>query len=178
MQGGETMGDDLRQLLDRELIKETKARYFRYMDTKQWDKWRTCFTDDCRFEMSKDIDDPDEWVRYVAGNVHGARTAHHGHMPEITFTGTDTARVIWAMYDIVEFSEAADGFARFGHYEADEGRGFVGFGYYEEEYRRVGDEWKISFMRLTRLRVDALLGEPGRSMEIPNDRRPSLDWLP
>jgi hypothetical protein len=97
-------------------------------------------------------------------------------MPEIAFTGPDSARVIWAMHDLVELPE---GFGGFGHYEAAErSRGFAGYGHYEEEYRRVGAEWKISFMRLTRLRVDALTGEPGPSMEIPDDRRPSLDWLP
>jgi 3-phenylpropionate/cinnamic acid dioxygenase small subunit len=176
------MADDLRQLLDRELIKETKARYFRYLDTKQWDKWRACFTDDCRFEMSTDVDDPDEWVHYVSNNIHATRTAHHGHMPEITFIATDTARVIWAMYDFVEFSDVVNGdqgFVGFGHYQtADRSHGFVGYGYYEEEYRRVGNEWKISFMRLTRLRVDPLVGEPSQPMEVPDNRRPALEWLP
>jgi hypothetical protein len=176
------MTDVVRQLLDRELIKETKARYFRYIDTKQWDKWRTCFTDDCRFEMSKDFTDPDEWVRYVSTNIADARTAHHGHMPEITFIDQDRARGIWAMYDIVEFPAIADtagGFRGFGHYATPENaRGFMGCGHYEDEYRRVGEEWKISFMRLTRLRVDSLLQGSGRPMDIPANRLPSLEWLP
>ena len=174
--------DAVRQLLDREQIKETKARYFRYMDTKQWERWRRCFTDDCRFEMSTDIDDPDEWVRYVATNVGAARTAHHGHMPEITFTGEDTARVIWAMYDLVEFPASTEGRWRLRRLRPLRRRRALArlrrFGHYEEEYRRVGDEWRISFMRLTRLRVDALVGEPARPMAIPDDRRPSLDWMP
>jgi 3-phenylpropionate/cinnamic acid dioxygenase small subunit len=34
-------------LEDVEQIKELKARYFRFFDTKQWDRWRGLFTDDC-----------------------------------------------------------------------------------------------------------------------------------
>lgn len=33
-------------LLDLEAIKVLKARYFRAMDTKQWDELRSCFTQD------------------------------------------------------------------------------------------------------------------------------------
>jgi hypothetical protein len=158
------MTDEVRRLLDREAIKETKARYFRYIDTKQWDKWRTVFTDDARFESSKDWDNPDEFVRDVSTALREASTVHQGHMPEITFTGPDTARVLWAMFDLVEQPALQDG-----------RRGIVGFGHYEEEYRRVGDEWKISFLRLTRLRVDPLLGEHPPTDAI--ERRHSPDWL-
>lgn len=34
--------------------------------------------------------------------------------------------------------------------------GFWGYGHYEEEYRQVDGAWKFSFLRLTRLRIDAL----------------------
>jgi hypothetical protein len=158
------MTDEMRQLLDREAIKETKARYFRFIDTKQWERWRTVFTDDARFESSKVWDDPDSFVRDVSTSLAPTRTIHHGHMPEITFTGPDTARVIWAMFDIVEQPQVSDG-----------QRGIIGYGHYEEEYRRVGDEWKISFLRLTRLRVDALTGEHPPTH--PIERAHSPAWL-
>jgi 3-phenylpropionate/cinnamic acid dioxygenase small subunit len=29
-----------------ESIKQLKARYYRYLDTKDWDRWRDVFTDD------------------------------------------------------------------------------------------------------------------------------------
>src|SRR4051812_25836145 len=103
------MSDEVRRLLDREAIRETKARYFRFIDTKQWDKWRTVFTDDARFESSKDWDNPDDFVRDVSTALQPTRTVHQGHMPEITFTGPDTARVIWAMFDLVEQPEVTDG---------------------------------------------------------------------
>ena len=33
-----------------EHVRAAKARYCRYVDTKQWDKLSSLFTDDCRFE--------------------------------------------------------------------------------------------------------------------------------
>jgi len=158
------MSDDARRLLDREAIKETKARYFRFIDTKQWERWRTVFTDDARFESSKEWDDPDSFVRDVSAALADARTVHHGHMPEITFTGPGTARVVWAMFDLVEWPAIRGG-----------ERGIVGYGHYEEEYRRVGEEWKISFLRLTRLREDPLLGEHQPTHAIQRVHSPA--WL-
>jgi hypothetical protein len=156
---------DVQELLDREAIKETKARYFRFVDTKQWDRWRTLFVDNVRVESANVWDDADAFVEFTANALVGARTVHHGHMPEITFTGPDTARAIWAMVDFVEFDQPRDGW-----------RGLVGYGHYEEEYRRVGGEWKISFLRLTRLRVDPLLGDVGPTD--PVERRHDPEWLP
>jgi SnoaL-like domain len=155
---------ELGQLLDREMIKETKARYFRFMDTKQWERWRTVFTDDAKFESSKVWDSPESFVHDVSTSLSTARTVHHGHMPEIAFTDPDTARVIWAMYDFVEQREVTNDW-----------RGIVGYGHYEEEYRRVGDEWKISFLRLTRLRVDPLMGEHAPTSPITRVHSPT--WL-
>jgi hypothetical protein len=160
------MDDDVQRLLDREAIKETKARYFRYLDTKQWQLLRSLFTDDARLQATHaEWDDMDQWIHDLAEMLGPARTVHQGHMPEITFTGADTARVIWAMHDFVEFPEVVDG-----------RRGFVGFGHYEEEYRRTSDGWKITFLRLTRLRLDPLLGVHPPTDPVP--RTTTLDWLP
>src|SRR4029450_11162839 len=104
---------DVQMLPDREAIKETKARYFRYLDTKQWDRLRSVFTDDAKFQPSgvktvegqppmADPDGPDDFVRSVSAILATRRTVHHGHMPEIRFTGPDTAEVICAMFDIVD----------------------------------------------------------------------------
>ena len=41
----------LQQLLDIEQIKQLKARYFRLMDTKQWDDWGMVFATDCVMEV-------------------------------------------------------------------------------------------------------------------------------
>jgi uncharacterized protein (TIGR02246 family) len=128
-----------------EEIKQLKARYFRLMDTKQWDEWADVFTPDVSV-----------WVQDVPGTTHSGRsefvamvrasldtavTAHHGHMPEIEVTGPDTARGIWAMFDYIQFPEPKTT--------------LQGFGHYHEEYQRDADgRWRIRSLRLHRLSVD------------------------
>jgi uncharacterized protein (TIGR02246 family) len=138
--------DQLRRLLDIEEIKQLKARYFRYLDTKRWDAWGTVFTPDAVMEVPEaDMVNHgrDEVVRAVSTALEGTRTVHHGHMPEIVITGPDTARGTWAMSDFVEWQSAGDQRA-----------GLRGYGHYLEEYVRQDGEWRIARLRLERLRVD------------------------
>ena len=89
-----------------------------------------------------------EIITNVSGALVGARTCHHGHMPEIEITGDGTARGIWAMFDYVEWDRAA-GRTRVG---------LQGYGHYREEYKREDGEWRIARTRLERLRIDWLGG--------------------
>jgi hypothetical protein len=162
----------LRDLLDIEAIKQLKARYFRFVDTKQWDRLREVFTDDVRIfvggHLTGPADSPDAFVRSVATHLDGVRSVHLGYLPEIEVAGDGTARGIWAMHDELEFPA--------GHREYSESRPRRrGFGYYEEEYRREPDGWRISFVRVTRLRIDRLPGglTPAEDGQMP----PTLDWL-
>ncbi|HTZ23833.1 MAG TPA: nuclear transport factor 2 family protein, partial [Streptosporangiaceae bacterium] len=46
--------------------------------------------------------------------------------------------------------------------DPDQHRAFQGFGHYHEEYRRDGDgQWRISRLRLSRLRVDEVTPSSG-----------------
>jgi hypothetical protein len=147
------MTDDtgsLRRLLDIEEIKALKARYFRLMDQKRWDDWAQVFGLDAVME----VPEADMVVRGRAAIVEsvstaltGARTVHHGHMPEIEITGDDTARGTWAMSDYVEWER--DGERRVG---------LQGYGHYLEEYGREDGAWRIQHLHLARLRVDPLEG--------------------
>jgi len=125
-----------------ERIKQLKARYFRLLDTKQWDDWRECFSDDFRglYEgPHPDIEfsSREEMVALNRDMLAEVPTVHQGHTPEIELTGPDTAAGIWAMYDRVEM----------------EGAAFEGWGHYNERYCKVDGEWKISRIHLTRLKV-------------------------
>jgi hypothetical protein len=136
------------QLLDIEQIKQLKARYFRLMDTKRWDDWGLVFTKDCVMEVPEANmvnNGRAAIVTNVSTALTGARTVHHGHMPEIEITGDATARGVWAMFDYVEFPEQ-DGTRA----------GLQGYGHYHEEYVREDGAWRIARVRLERLRVDGL----------------------
>ncbi|MGH8985666.1 MAG: nuclear transport factor 2 family protein [Acidimicrobiia bacterium] len=142
----------LQRLLDIEDIKRLKARYFRALDHQDWGEFANVFALDAHLEVPEgnmSEHGRDAVVASVSGVLEGARTVHHGHMPEIELTGTDTARGVWAVSDYVEFPVA-------------EGRdrvGLQGYGYYTEEYVREDGEWRIKRLHLSRLRVDPLAGK-------------------
>ncbi|MBV8981946.1 MAG: nuclear transport factor 2 family protein [Acidimicrobiia bacterium] len=140
------MSDPLQQLLDIEAIKQLKARYFRCMDTKDWSGFRDVFTDDAVLEAEGRVREGGENIAgFISKLLADVVTVHHGHMPEITLTGPDTATGVWAMFDYVEFPD---------HPEAS----FRGYGHYAEEYVRGDGGWRIRHLTLTRLRVDPLGG--------------------
>lgn len=124
-------------------IKRLKASYFRYIDLHWWDQLRALFTDDAEFdigESSSKPSTPDEFVASVGRHLSEAATVHHGHMPEIDIVDDTHARGIWAMYDQVE-PATTSGFPA-----------LTGFGHYTEEYRKIDGRWRISRLRLTRLK--------------------------
>jgi hypothetical protein len=144
-------GSAAERLVEIEAIKQLKARYFRFLDTKNWASFAGLFTPDAELDVTDDAG-PDEGrvsggaeiAALIERAVGTARTVHHGHMPEIELTGLDSANGIWSMSDIVEWP-------------AQEGRaGIVGYGHYIETYRKLDGEWRISSMKLARLRVDPL----------------------
>lgn len=156
-----------------EAIRSLKARYCRYIDTKQWDRLRGLFGRSARFEgfgSAPDGADADAFVAGVSARLAKAVSVHHCHTPEIVFLAPDRARGVWAMQDHLEWPEAIR------LKEAPEVRGFIGFGHYEEAYVREDGTWKMDFLRLTRLRIDPL----PLDVAFPDPtalRRASPDWL-
>jgi 3-hydroxyisobutyrate dehydrogenase-like beta-hydroxyacid dehydrogenase len=141
------LGTPWSRLEDVEAIKQLKARYFRFIDTKDWGAFRDLFTDDCKHLLPQEASVPymsnDEYLPMMQATLDRGVTTHHGHMPEITFTSPTEAEGIWAMSDYVQT-------------ESDRGRVSIkGWGYYYETYRRCEDgAWRISSKRNERLRLD------------------------
>ena len=129
-----------------EAIKKLKASYFRNLDTKNWEGFRTVFTSDfvsdTRASGGKVIHGADDFVSFVKHTLASATTVHHGHMPEIELISDDSARGVWAMEDLVRFVGCID---------------LRGYGHYHEEYKKTEGQWQISYSKLTRLRLDLRL---------------------
>jgi uncharacterized protein (TIGR02246 family) len=129
-------------LVDIEEIKQLKARYFRLMDTGQWEAWAEVFAEDASLRWGPEegaiVHGRDRIVKSVRRILKDAVTVHHGHMPEIEILSSDRARGIWSMFDHVDTPEFE----------------LRGFGHYEEEYVKRDGRWVIHRLVLTRLRED------------------------
>jgi uncharacterized protein (TIGR02246 family) len=128
---------------DVEAIKRLKARYFRTMDTKDWDGMRSVFADDVVVDTTGSggsvVTGADEFVGFLQQTLEGAITVHHGHMPEIHLTSATTADGIWALQDTVIWPN---------------GTRLDGFGHYYESYALAEGEWRITRLTLTRLHME------------------------
>jgi uncharacterized protein (TIGR02246 family) len=135
---------------DIDAIKQLKARYFRNLDTKDWDGFRQVFTDDVVIDTSDSggeiISGADTLLAYLAEVLAGTITVHHGHMPEIALTGDTTATGIWALQDIILWPN---------------GMRLDGYGHYHETYEKVDGAWRIASSTLTRLHVDFVMPDAG-----------------
>ena len=133
---------------DVEAIRRLKARYFRTMDTKDWDGMRQVFTDDAghRHERRRRRRraGADEFMAFLEEALGGTVTVHQGHMPEIDLTSETTATGIWALNDIVIWAN---------------GVRLDGYGHYHETYEKGADGWRIKSSKLTRLHTDFVIPE-------------------
>ncbi|WP_304110176.1 nuclear transport factor 2 family protein [Mycolicibacterium bacteremicum] len=133
---------------DLEAIRQLKARYCRFLDTKDYEAWKRLFAEDVVVKLDMAISSGgadgqtapplrglDEFVPVVLGGVEHAQTKHHVHTPEITLTSDTTASAIWAMEDLLLFADGGELF---------------GAGHYHETYEKRGGDWVITSLHLTR----------------------------
>ncbi|MGX1811162.1 nuclear transport factor 2 family protein [Nocardia sp. NPDC055321] len=156
----------LTELLEREAIKELKARYCRFLDTKDESGWRTVFTSDVTVRTdltvgtaaeparSFTLDGVEAFVAGVLETLAEVATVHHCHTPEITLTSPTTATGIWAMADWLALPD---------------GNELRGAGRYHETYVKTGGEWRISSLHLIRTVVRTGEGFPV-GIELPANR--------
>ena len=134
---------------DIEAIKQLKARYFRTMDSKDWEGMRRVFTDHVRIDTSQAggnvVTGADEFIEFLRNTLTGSVTVHHGHMPEIELTSDTTATGIWALQDTIVWPN---------------GTRLEGYGHYHETYQRVDGQWLIESSTLTRLHTDFISPKP------------------
>ena len=128
---------------DIEAIRQLKARYFRLMDTKDWDGLAQVFADDVMIDVTGEgggvTHSVAEYIPFLRANIENVITVHHGHMPEIELTSPTTATGIWALEDQLWWPDG--GPLKHMH----------GFGHYHETYEKTDGVWRITSMTITRL---------------------------
>ncbi|MFZ3395519.1 nuclear transport factor 2 family protein [Rhodococcus sp. 7Tela_A2] len=154
-----SLGPAERALAIREIENVFAAR-LRIMDTKQWDLYGSVHTEDVvseTFGASVDGESDgrpavvgrDALRRAIEGVLDGPvpiTSVHHGHTPEIVLTSDVTATGVWAMEDMLWWTNGATE------------EHLHGYGHYHETYRKVGGVWLIAYRNLARLRVDQTPG--------------------
>jgi hypothetical protein len=130
-----------------EEIKTLKSRYFRFIDTKQWDGYRELFAAD--FAVVDDAGNPlmrggQTFAANVEAHLTSAVTMHTGHSPDIEILSPTTAKAVWGVHDILmwEKGDPRDGFKK-----------IIGWGYYHETYRKDEGRWRIDTWRLKRVNL-------------------------
>lgn len=131
-------------LWDLEQLRQLKARYFRAVDTKDWDLLAQVLAPDAVLEVAGGRrEGRDEILSVMSTRLAPLVTVHHGHMPELTLTGPDSATGVWAMDDLLvgPIEPGGPSLRR------------QGYGHYHERYERRDGEWRIVHLRLVRIEV-------------------------
>jgi hypothetical protein len=132
-------------LSDRDAIAELKARYFRFIDTKDWARFHGLFTVDAHIDTSVDggpiFDNTDLFVGFLINTLNDVVTVHQGHMQELQLTSPTTATGVWELEDLLRFP-------------TDPATNAHGYGNYREIYSKVDGQWLIASLQLTRYRMD------------------------
>lgn len=144
--------DPLQELVELEALRRLKARYFYYMDTKDWDNWLALFLPDAslHWDLAVSTRGADGKTTGHVGienitqhvvweNLDKTSSVHQGHTPILELISETEARGIWAMEDLVVGPHRPT---------------THGFGHYHETYRKVDGEWRIATLHLTRLRLE------------------------
>ncbi|SPM35719.1 3-phenylpropionate/cinnamic acid dioxygenase, small subunit [Mycobacterium rhizamassiliense] len=131
-----------------EELRQLKARYCRFLDTKDVESWRGVFTPDLVVTLdmavgvagadpqtAAPIEGVDNFVPMVLGGLEGVATVHHCHTPELALTSATTATGIWAMEDMLFFADGGQ---------------LHGAGHYHETYEKRDGCWRIKTLHLTR----------------------------
>ena len=137
----------LQQLSDVEDIKQLKHRYFRSIDTGNEADLTSVFTEDVTIDYRgggyrAKLQGRQNMVDFIGSAFNSDIVAqHHGHCPEISFTGPDSAEGTWYLEDrFIDPIRQED---------------TIGTAIYRDRYARTADGWKIAHSEYG---LSALLG--------------------
>jgi hypothetical protein len=149
--------EDLERLIAIEEIKTLKARYWRGVDTKDFDMLRGVFAEHAEIDFRSDgfdsgagpgvLPDAETFARHTLAILEGVVTMHHGHAPDIAFLSDEEATGFWPMED---------------HLWVEAGRSKLpfkelnGYGHYHDRYVKTVQGWRISATTLKRVHVETI----------------------
>ncbi len=125
-----------------ELIKQLKSRYFRLLDTANFEELRNAFSEKPGIHYRSPsyehkYDNWDDIEAFLKESFSATKFGiHTGHHPEITVNG-NTATGIWYLHD--KFVSLDDNIT------------FEGSAIYQDKYIKENGEWKIAFSEYDRL---------------------------
>lgn len=133
-----------------EQVQASKARYCRYVDTKQWDAFSALFIArpailiyDAADELIVSFDAREAFVAVCRDYLQGAQSIHQVHNDELTQVSGTEIRAIWSMEDYLIFPEASDAAdTRPARHH--------GYGHYHETWVLEAGAWRIARLELRR----------------------------
>lgn len=133
-----------------EQVRASKARYCRYVDTKQWDAFATLFVAapeiliyDVADQLIVAFAAREDFVAACRDYLAGAQSIHQVHNDELTQVSATEIRAIWSMEDCLIFPDAdvsADPRPARHH----------GYGHYHETWVLEAGAWRIARLELRR----------------------------
>ena len=117
-----------------EAIKQLKSRYFRALDSKDWNLIKSCLSEDCiaRYDGGKySFNGREQIIQFFSAYMGNPRLIfmHQGHHPEITLHN-DHAKGIWYLQDMV--------------INLENNTTLRGAGFYHDTYIQHNGEWLIA----------------------------------
>jgi hypothetical protein len=142
-----TLLTELYRMVAIEEIRRLRARYFRFVDTKDWPGFAGLFADDSEMSFPDDVAGlvlrgPRNIADAVGSSLADVSTVHHGHMGEIDIPAADRATGIWAMEDQLWF----------GPQSSMPNMRLHGYGHYYDDYVSADGQWLFARVVLRRLR--------------------------
>ncbi|GAA4330916.1 nuclear transport factor 2 family protein [Variovorax defluvii] len=130
-----------------EIIRQKKAKYCRFVDTKQWKQFEALALPDARFifydvngKVLHDFPSPESLLAPTARLLDGARSSHRVSNSELSLISETQVEAIWAMEDYLVFP------AKNGK----PATAMRGYGHYHEIWECKEDDWFLKKLELTR----------------------------
>jgi hypothetical protein len=134
---------DIERLIEKDAIRDLKARRDYLVDMKDWPAYAALHAPEHRSESlsSGPAEGGPAVVAQLAKNLSGIVTVHHSHSPIIEFQDSENATGIWALEDHLLWRENGVLHTLWGA------------GFYHERYVKRDGKWLFTYRRLDRLHV-------------------------